>query len=144
MMDTLQDPLDPTLTVCARCADTGWVRVPQSYVDQRVALYVPPAPWTEQLDDGTMVEHPTPDERAAITMEARRNASKRASLADSWYPCPACNATRFTRWSGGHWDRHHDISACDECQDTRGRPKKSTGAARSRRPAGMASRRDVD
>lgn len=85
---------------CQRC-DAGWVEVTQSYVDR-----IAPIPELQLGAD--------PDVHEAIVAEVM---TRRASLANTVYPCRDCQPAAFYRWAGGHLERNHDRAKCDECSE---------------------------
>ena len=93
-----------------RC-EGGWVQVRDSYVERHA-----PEP---DLPDG---EGPELDEaRAQLVAEWNQ---RRAALANTWYPCPVCNARSFHFWREGHMDADHDRYDCEICDVPGQRPRR--------------------
>lgn len=96
--------------VCAkggRCEGDGWVRVGDEYVDGI-------APWPAKPADDT------PEALEAYELAVETCRIRRASAANTVYPCKACQPAAFSRWAGRHWTPEHDRSACDECKTVAG------------------------
>ena len=130
---------------CERC-DHGWVRVTAAYVERKAPWPEPPA--AELMSEPGMQEQ-YDAQVAAVT-------SRRASLAESYYPCKECIPQAFYLWAGGHFAPNHDRAACADCSDRRKRSAHRSSGRRERdllregpspapaaAPAG-ARRRDLD
>lgn len=130
---------------CDRC-EHGWVQVTPAYVERK-------APWPAPAAAELMSE---PGMQEAYDELVATVARKRASLAESYYPCRDCLPAAFYRWAQGHNDPNHDRANCPECRELDGRRGRGRASAPRRErdllregpspvpvPAG-AHRRDLD
>lgn len=123
-------------TVCLRCKGEEVEWVTERYLDRH-------APWPDPPPEGSV-----PSRLAEHDAQVEVVRLRRASLANSCYPCRECQPGPFFRWAGRHWEVGHDISACNECQDVRrGKPlnveaKRGALADAERDPA--SARKDVN
>lgn len=91
---------------CERC-DGGWVTVKAGYVERL-------APWPAPLPADLAAD---PEMVAAHELLVEEVRVRRASLANTVYPCRECQPAAFFRWVGGHLERNHDRLACAECRE---------------------------
>lgn len=105
----MPDPLaEPEL---CRCGGYGWVTVQDYWVEKAMAAQAAEVEKRREAFAAGTGGEVDPDDGYEVWM-----AQRRAALAQSVYPCRACNARRFFRWAKGCWWEGHDRSECDLCQ----------------------------
>lgn len=105
----------------------GWRRVTDLYLDRQ-------APWPEPPPFDA-----TPEAEAAYEADVQRITQRRASLANTWYPCRACNPRAFFRWAGGHFASDHVPELCPECCEGLPRSRRHAKPAEPAHTAAMAA-----
>lgn len=103
-----------------RCDGSGWIQVSQAYIDRLMPLLV----------EDDYPPQATVEQRSAMD---RIRAQRRAGMANTSYPCPACKPIQFDRWNGGHWEDDHDRANCPECVAANPALRQGTGRRRRRR-----------
>jgi len=77
----------------------GYRQVGAAYVDELCPRMAPP------------IDEPlTADEERLNDDLMRHNRQRRAALANTVYPCPACNPDQYLRWIDGDWPRMRPVS----------------------------------